>query len=70
MTQQVLKEKPQMLVAGASAYPRTIDFAAFGEIAEQAGCLLMADVAHIAGLVVTGMHPHPFPHADFVTTTP
>ncbi|HNX26058.1 MAG TPA: serine hydroxymethyltransferase [Phycisphaerae bacterium] len=67
--QQAKTEKPAIIVAGASAYPRQIDFAAFGEIAREVGCLLMCDVAHIAGLVVTGQHPHPFPHADFITTT-
>lgn len=63
------KHRPQMIVAGASAYPRTLDFAAFGEIAREVGAYLMADIAHIAGLVVTGLHPSPVPHADFITTT-
>ncbi len=67
--QAVLAEKPQMLIVGASSYPRTIDFEAFGQIAKEAGCLLLADIAHIAGLVVGGVHPHPMPHADFITTT-
>jgi glycine hydroxymethyltransferase len=67
--EQALKEKPAMIVCGASAYPRKIDFAAFGEIAREVGCLLMADIAHIAGLVVGKVHPDPVPHADFVTTT-
>ncbi|MBS3821365.1 MAG: serine hydroxymethyltransferase [Phycisphaerae bacterium] len=67
--EQVLAEKPDMLVVGASAYPRTIDFAAFGEIAKEAGSLLLADIAHIAGLVVSKMHPDPVPYSDFVTTT-
>ncbi|HDZ19880.1 MAG TPA: serine hydroxymethyltransferase [Phycisphaerae bacterium] len=67
--QAVLAERPDMLIAGASAYPRTIDFAAFGRIAQEVGCLLLADVAHIAGLIVGGVHPHPMPYADFVTTT-
>jgi glycine hydroxymethyltransferase len=67
--EQVLAERPDMLVAGASAYSRQIDFAAFGAIAKEAGCLLLADVAHIAGLVVTKLHPDPNPHADFITTT-
>ena len=67
--QLVLKEKPQMLVVGASAYPRKLDFEAFGQIAAEAGCLMMADVAHIAGLVVSGQHPTPAPYADFITTT-
>ena len=61
--------KPQMLVCGASAYPREIDFAKFKEIADEVGAILMADVAHIAGLVVAGEHPNPFPHCDVVTTT-
>lgn len=67
--EQVLAEKPDMLVVGASAYPRTIDFAAFGAIAKEAGCLLLSDIAHIAGLVVSKMHPDPVPYSDFVTTT-
>ncbi len=61
--------KPQMIVCGASAYPREIDFAKFREIADEVGAILMADVAHIAGLVVAGEHPNPFPHCDVVTTT-
>ncbi|MBP2652685.1 MAG: glyA [Firmicutes bacterium] len=64
-----LKHRPKMMVAGASAYPRIIDFARLGEIAREAGALLMVDIAHIAGLVATGLHPSPVPHADFVTTT-
>jgi len=67
--QLALAERPDMLVCGASAYPRIIDFEAFGQIAREVGCLLMADIAHIAGLVVGGVHPHPLPHADFVTST-
>ena len=63
------KEKPKMITVGASAYSRVIDFARMGEIARSCGALLFADVAHIAGLIVTGHHPSPFPHADFVTTT-
>lgn len=63
------KHKPQMIVAGASAYPRMLDFAAFGQIADEVGAYLMADIAHIAGLVVCGLHPSPVPHTDFVTTT-
>jgi len=66
--QQVLKEKPDMLVVGASAYPRKIDFDAFGSIAREAGCLLLADIAHIAGIVAAGLHPSPAA-ADFITTT-
>ena len=65
----VLAERPALLIAGASAYPRIIDFEAFGQIAKEAGCLLLADIAHIAGLVVGGVHPSPLPHATFVTTT-
>jgi len=61
--------KPKMIVCGASAYPRTIDFAKFKEIADEVGAILMADVAHIAGLVVADEHPNPFPHCDVVTTT-
>jgi glycine hydroxymethyltransferase len=66
---QALALRPKMIVAGASAYPRTLDFAAFGEIAREAGALLMVDMAHIAGLVAAGVHPSPVPHADVVTTT-
>ncbi|HXN34986.1 MAG TPA: serine hydroxymethyltransferase [Opitutaceae bacterium] len=62
-------EKPKMITVGASAYSRVIDFARMGEIARDCGALLFADIAHIAGLVVTGHHPSPIPHADFVTTT-
>ena len=65
----VLKERPDILVVGASAYPRKIDFAAFGAIAREAGCLMLSDIAHIAGLVVGHVHPDPTPHSDFVTTT-
>ena len=61
--------KPKVIVCGASAYARQIDFAQFGKIAKDAGALLMADIAHIAGLVAAGLHPSPFGHADFVTTT-
>ena len=64
-----LEHKTQMLLAGASAYPRTIDFARLGEIAKEAGCLFMVDMAHIAGLVAAGLHPNPVPYADIVTTT-
>jgi glycine hydroxymethyltransferase len=63
------REKPKMITVGASAYSRVIDFARMGEIARASGALLFADIAHIAGLVVTGHHPSPIPHADFVTTT-
>jgi glycine hydroxymethyltransferase len=63
------REQPKMITVGASAYSRTIDFARMGEIARSSGALLLADIAHIAGLVATGHHPSPVPHADFVTTT-
>lgn len=67
---KIAKEnKPKIIVAGASAYPRTIDFKAFGEIAKEVGAYLMVDMAHIAGLIAAGLHPNPVPHADFVTTT-
>lgn len=61
--------KPKLIVAGASAYSRLIDFKKFREIADEVGALLMVDMAHIAGLVATGLHPNPVPYADFVTTT-
>ncbi len=61
--------KPKMVVTGASAYPRTIDFAKFEEIAKEVGAYHMADIAHVAGMVAVGLHPSPVPHADFVTTT-
>jgi glycine hydroxymethyltransferase len=61
--------RPKLLVAGGSAFPRAIDFKAFREIADEAGCLLMADIAHPAGLVAAGLHPSPIPYADFVTST-
>jgi glycine hydroxymethyltransferase len=64
-----LEHKPKMIVAGASAYPRVIDFPAFRKIADSVGALFMADIAHIAGLVAAGAHPNPFPYADIVTTT-
>ena len=63
------KVKPKMIVAGASAYPREIDFKAFGEIAKEVGAMLMVDMAHIAGLVATGLHNSPVLYADIVTTT-
>jgi glycine hydroxymethyltransferase len=63
------EHKPKLIVAGASAYPRIIDFARLAEIARAAGCPFMMDIAHIAGLVATGVHPSPVPHADFVTST-
>ncbi len=64
-----LEVKPKLIVAGASAYPRTIDFAAFRSIADECGALFMVDMAHIAGLVAAGEHPNPVPYADVVTTT-
>jgi len=63
------ESKPKMIVAGASAYPREIDFKQFGEIADEVGAYLLADIAHIAGLVAVGVHQSPVPYADFVTTT-
>jgi glycine hydroxymethyltransferase len=63
------REQPKMITVGASAYSRIIDFARMGEIARSVGAYLFADIAHIAGLVATGHHPSPVPHADFVTTT-
>ncbi|HHX27472.1 MAG TPA: serine hydroxymethyltransferase [Firmicutes bacterium] len=67
---EIAKEsKPRLIVAGASAYPRIIDFEAFKSIADEVGALLMVDMAHIAGLVAAGLHPSPVPHAQFVTTT-
>ncbi|MDY4856350.1 MAG: serine hydroxymethyltransferase [Candidatus Ventricola sp.] len=69
LEKQALEVRPKMIVAGASAYPRVIDFARLREIADKAGCLLMVDMAHIAGLVAAGEHPSPVPYADFVTTT-
>lgn len=67
--QIAIKEEPKLIVAGASAYSRTIDFKKFREIADEVGAYLMVDMAHIAGLVATGLHPSPVPYADFVTTT-
>jgi RpiB/LacA/LacB family sugar-phosphate isomerase len=63
------EHKPKMITVGASAYPRIIDFKRMGEIAREIGAYLLADIAHIAGLVAVGIHPSPIPHADFVTTT-
>ncbi len=63
------QHKPKMIIAGASAYPRVIDFKAFAEIAHEVGAYLMVDMAHIAGLVAAGLHPSPIPYADVVTTT-
>ena len=65
----VKQHRPKLLVAGASAYPRTLDFAAFADIAHRHGALLLVDMAHIAGLVAGGQHPSPVPYADVVTTT-
>lgn len=67
--EQALAEKPKLIVVGASAYPRIIDFKRMGEIAQKCGAMLMADIAHIAALVATGVHPTPVPYCDFVTTT-
>lgn len=64
-----LEAKPKLIICGGSAYSRVIDFERFGAIAKKCGALLLADIAHIAGLVAAGVHPSPFPHADFVTTT-
>jgi len=69
LAEVALRERPKMITVGASAYSRVIDFARMGEIARASGALLFADVAHIAGLIVSGLHPSPIPHADFVTTT-
>lgn len=66
---KALEHKPKLIVAGASAYPRTIDFAKFREIADEVGAYFMVDMAHIAGLVAAGLHPSPVPHAHFVTST-
>ena len=67
--EKALAHKPKLIVAGASAYPRVIDFAKFREIADEVGAYFMVDMAHIAGLVATGEHPSPVPYADFVTST-
>jgi glycine hydroxymethyltransferase len=69
LREQALRERPRMLVAGASAYARQWDFAALRSICDEAGCLLMVDMAHIAGLVAAGLHPSPVPYADVVTST-
>lgn len=66
---QAVAEKPKLIIAGASAYPRTIDFARFRQIADRVGAYLLVDMAHIAGLVAAGLHPSPFPHAHIVTST-
>jgi glycine hydroxymethyltransferase len=67
--QLALTHKPKMILVGASAYSRSIDFKIFSDIAKEVGAYLMADIAHIAGLVAAGLHPSPIPHADFVTST-
>merc|ERR1712137_1035307 len=69
LRQSALVYRPQMILCGASAYPRIVDFEKFREIADEVGALLMADIAHISGLVATGCHPAPFEHCDIVTTT-
>jgi glycine hydroxymethyltransferase len=69
LREQARAERPKMIVAGASAYPRIIDFPAFADIAKEVGALLLVDMAHIAGLVATGHHPSPVPFSDVVTTT-
>lgn len=69
LEKQVLTVKPKLLVCGASAYPRIIDFKRIREICDKVGAYMMVDIAHIAGLVATGLHPSPVPYADFVTTT-
>jgi glycine hydroxymethyltransferase len=69
LREQALSERPRMIVAGASAFPRILDFEAFGEIAREAGAVLLVDMAHIAGLVAADVHPSPVPHSDVVTTT-
>ncbi|MFQ5537431.1 MAG: serine hydroxymethyltransferase [Gemmatimonadota bacterium] len=69
LREQARAERPRMIIAGASAYPRIIDFQAFSDIAREVGAVLVVDMAHIAGLVATGHHPSPVPHADVVTTT-
>jgi glycine hydroxymethyltransferase len=69
LRKQAKRHSPKLIVAGASAYPRTIDFEVFGEIARETGAKLMVDMAHIAGLVCAGLHPSPVPHSDIVTST-
>ncbi len=69
LAQMAREHRPRMITVGASAYPRIIDFERMGQIAREVGAYLLADIAHIAGLVATGLHPSPVPHADFVTTT-
>ena len=69
MRELALECKPKMIIAGASAYARTIDFKRFREVCDEVGAVLMVDVAHIAGLIAAGLHPSPIPYADVVTTT-
>merc|ERR1712039_908769 len=69
LRESALVFRPQMILCGASAYPRVVDFAKFKAIADEVGAFLMADIAHISGLVATGLHPAPFDHCDVVTTT-
>ncbi|MEP6622189.1 MAG: serine hydroxymethyltransferase, partial [bacterium] len=69
MRQQAREHRPKMIIAGYSAYPRTIDFAAFADVAKEIGAIFMVDMAHFAGLAATGVYPSPVPHADVVTTT-
>lgn len=69
LREQAKRERPKLIIAGASAYPRILDFEVFGQIAREVGALLMVDMAHIAGLVATDLHPSPVPHSDVVTTT-
>jgi glycine hydroxymethyltransferase len=63
------EHRPKLIVTGGSAYPRTLNFAAFREVADEVGCLLMADIAHPAGIIAAGLHPSPIPQCDLVTTT-
>ena len=69
MERIAVENKPKLIIAGASAYGRTIDFKRFREVADKVGAYLMVDMAHIAGLVAAGLHPSPIPYADVVTTT-
>ncbi len=69
LRRQAIETRPKMIIAGASAYPRTLDFAKFREIADEVDAIFMVDMAHFAGLVAAGLHPSPVPYADFVTTT-
>jgi glycine hydroxymethyltransferase len=69
LRQKALEHKPKVIIAGASAYPRTIDFARFRQVADEVGAIFMTDMAHIAGLVAAGLHPSPVPDSDFVSTT-